>query len=368
MQDNHNLSDDEKTLLKSVSFSRLILPVFIGLGVVFYLMSKQLDFKELDKVSWGGLTFLWLGFAVLMYIFRHFFYAWRLYSMADGSFSFWKCMELIVIWEFSSAVSPTNVGGAGVALVLLAQEKVSGARTVAIVLYSMVLDTVYTLISLPLLYFIVGPTLIRPGMKSLTDIDGYGFTFITVIIFMLVYGGVFFYGLFVNPRAIKRLLILLSRIPFLKKFRNDLRNTAVNVVTAAIELRGQSWKFHMRNMLCTMGAWTTRFLGLNFIILAIVPKTSLAAYDQFLIFARGEAMYVITAFSPTPGGAGIAEYLFGGFYSDYIPEGIASLVSLIWRLITYYPYLIAGAIVIPIWIRGVIKSRKAQQDKGDGRV
>jgi hypothetical protein len=282
--------------------------------------------------------------------------------MAQQSFSFWKCVELIVIWEFSSAVSPTSVGGSGVALILLAQEKVSGARTVAIVLYSMVIDTIYTLVSLPLLYFIVGPTLVRPGMKSLTDIDGYGFTFITVLIFMFVYGGVFFYGLFINPRAAKRLLILLSRIPFLKKFKNDLRNTAVSLVTAANDLRDQNWKFHARNMFYTMGAWTTRFLALNFIILAIVPETSLAPYDQFLIFSRGEAMYVITAFSPTPGGSGIAEYLFGGFYSDYIPEGIASLVALIWRLITYYPYLIAGAIVIPIWIRGVIKNRKSQQD------
>lgn len=69
-------------------------------------------------------------------------------------------------------------------------------------------------------------------------------------------------------------------------------------------------------------------------------------------------MYVITAFSPTPGGAGIAEYLFGGFFSDYIPESVGSLVALIWRLITYYPYLILGAIIIPIWIRGIIVKRR----------
>ena len=69
-------------------------------------------------------------------------------------------------------------------------------------------------------------------------------------------------------------------------------------------------------------------------------------------------MHVTTAFSPTPGGAGVAEYLFGGYFIDYVSEGIASLVALIWRIITYYTYLIGGAIIIPIWIREVMNRRR----------
>ena len=35
--------------------------------------------------------------------------------MSDYAFSWPKAIQLIVIWEFSTAVSPTSVGGAGVA-------------------------------------------------------------------------------------------------------------------------------------------------------------------------------------------------------------------------------------------------------------
>jgi uncharacterized protein (TIRG00374 family) len=70
------------------------------------------------------------------------------------------------------------------------------------------------------------------------------------------------------------------------------------------------------------------------------------------------AMHTIEAFSPTPGASGVAEYLFGGFFSDYIPKGISSLIALVWRLIGYYSYLIAGVIIIPIWFRQVsLKNR-----------
>lgn len=65
--------------------------------------------------------------------------------MTSKVFSWIKSMELIVIWEFASSVSPTHIGGSAVALFLLAQEKISGAKTVSVVLYSMVIDTIFLL-------------------------------------------------------------------------------------------------------------------------------------------------------------------------------------------------------------------------------
>ena len=38
-------------------------------------------------------------------------------------------------------------------------------------------------------------------------------------------------------------------------------------------------------------------------------------------------MYVITAFSPTPGAASIAEYLSEDFFSDYIPTSISVIIA-----------------------------------------
>ena len=55
--------------------------------------------------------------------------------------------------------------------------------------------------------------------------------------------------------------------------------------------------------------------------------------------------------SPTPGSTGVAEIAFSGFLKDFIPYGLAAALAFLWRLISYYPYLFIGAIILPRWIR-----------------
>lgn len=58
---------------------------------------------------------------------------------------------------------------------------------------------------------------------------------------------------------------------------------------------------------------------------------------------------------PTPGGSGFAEYVFSTYCRDLIvvPQamqlGAATLIALLWRGVTYYPYLAIGAIIFPRW-------------------
>jgi len=348
---------DDKSATESLKISKVFLPTLIGIGVVVWMMSYQLDMAELAKITMTGHTVFWISMAVFMYILRHLFYAWRLRIMSDNAFGWLKSLQLIVIWEFSSSVSPTSVGGAGVAFFLLSQEKLSGAKTISVVLYSMVIDTLLFVLYLPLLYFILGPIIIRPGMEVFSDIDGYGVTFLTVLLFMTAYGALFFYGLFINPRSIKRLLIVMSRMKLLHRFRDDLRSTAYDIVTTSIAMKQKSWRFHALAFSATTGAWITRFFAINCLILAFVASIHPSWYDHLIILGRGMAMHTITSFSPTPGAAGVAEYLFGGFLSDYIPEGIAIMIALVWRLISYYSYLLGGAIIIPAWFRKIRASK-----------
>ncbi len=67
--------------------------------------------------------------------------------------------------------------------------------------------------------------------------------------------------------------------------------------------------------------------------------------------------------NPTPGGSGFAEVILGRYLSDLIPTdpvhagGVALAMALIWRIISYYPFLILGALIVPGWIqRKFIKS------------
>ena len=164
--------------------------------------------------------------------------------------------------------------------------------------------------------------------------------------------------MFVNPNAIKRLILIISKISFLQKFRHSLEQTADDVIIAAQELKKKPFIFFLQTFACTAGAWTVRFLAINCLIIAFVSDFRSSLADHFIILSRGMAMHIIEAFSPTPGAAGVAEFLFGGFFSDYIPIGLAALIALIWRLFGYYSYLIAGALVIPVWLRRIKSEKK----------
>jgi len=355
-----NTHTEDTQMLDSIRINRIILPILIGLSVVGWMMYKQLDIESLRAINWSSSILFWVAMAIFAYVIRHLFYSWRMRIMTDEEFSWPKSIQLIVLWEFASSVSPTSVGGSGVALFLLAQEKLSAAKTVSVVLYSMVLDTLFFVLSLPLLYLLLGATMIRPGMTSLNDVDGFGYTFFGVILFMTLYGAVFFYGLFINPNTIKKLLLFISRWSILKRFKSNLVQTADDVIATSKEMQQKNMFYHFKAFIATSGAWIFRFLAINCIILAFVETTPFDFYNQILIMARAETMHVTTSFTPTPGGAGVAEYLFGGYFIDFVPQGIASLLALVWRLITYYSYLIGGAIIIPFWIRGIMMQKRTE--------
>ena len=62
-------------------------------------------------------------------------------------------------------------------------------------------------------------------------------------------------------------------------------------------------------------------------------------------------MFFVIAFSPTPGGAGLIELLFNGFLSDYVTSNThATFISTLWRMISFYVFLFAGAVLVPNWI------------------
>ena len=173
-----NFSDEQQETLKSIRVSRIILPVLIGIVAVGYMLWRQFDPAEFAKINWTAHTLLWVFATLLLLITRHLAYATRLRILSEKEFSWRKCIELIFIWEFSSAVSPTSIGGSAVAFFVLAQEKLSTAKTATIVLYTVVLDSIFFIGSLPILFLLFGTHMIRPDVNRLGDLGAWGFYFL----------------------------------------------------------------------------------------------------------------------------------------------------------------------------------------------
>ena len=355
--------NQEQEVLESINSRKIIIPMLLGIGVLFYLVWSSFEIEEFKKIPWGGKVIVYTLLAILTYVIRHLILSYRLRILSNKFFSWSKSIELSFIWEFASAVSPTSLGGSAVALFLLAQEKLSSAKTVTLVIYAVIMDSIFFIITIPLLFFTLGPLGIRPDALTIGDLGKVWITIIFVYLFILLYGGIFIAGIF-RPSIIQKLVRFFGRLPFLRRWKDAFYKTAEDLEVSSRELRAHKLSWHLKIFFSTALIWIVRFLTVNFVIMALTDLSLYDWYDQYLVYSRSEMMHSITQFSPTPGGSGVIELTFGGFYSDYIRPGISSIVALVWRLITYYPYLIIGLIIVPNWIRKIwIRRRKEARKK-----
>ena len=352
------MNESQETSIKELDTSKIMLPIFIGAAVLIYFIYSKIDWKEFTQIAWNANMVFWVGLAVCFLVLRHLAYALRLRILSQGSFSWLKSIQLIFIWEFSSAVSPTAVGGSAAALFVLSREKISAARVTAIVLYTAILDTIFFVGTLPILYFLYGASIIRPGLSNLVNLDTWGKSFVFAYFFMALYGMFFFYGLFIKPEGLKKIALWITDFRLFRRWQEKAKKLGNDFIIASKEMADSGFTFGLKAFLATATAWSSRFILLNCLIIGFQQNIATDLFSQGALYGRLETMFVIMAFSPTPGSAGVAEILFHDFVSDYISsETTSSIVAILWRFMTYYLYILIGALVIPAWIRKLVKNR-----------
>jgi uncharacterized protein (TIRG00374 family) len=343
---------DDNNAANSIKTSRIILPAILGAAVVIYLFWRQFDADEFKSLAWNARMAWGLTIAVALAVIRHLAYTLRLNALTHGALSFTKSIKSIFLWEFASSVSPTAVGGSAVALFILTREKIGVAKSTAVVLYTVVLDSLFMMLFVPILYLIFGPGIMRPGATTFTEAGAWGYYFLFAYLGMAAYTGLFFYGTFIGPNRMKRFLGVMTSFKILRRFRRQSIVLGNEFVTASESLRRERFGFHLRAFGYTFLAWVPRFLILSAVIAAFIPSLPLDFMTQLELYARLKTMFFVLVFSPTPGGAGLIELLFGGFLSDYVSSGtISTVIATVWRLISYYFYLLAGVLLIPAWLR-----------------
>ena len=75
--------------------------------------------------------------------------------------------------------------------------------------------------------------------------------------------------------------------------------------------------------------------------------------DHLIILARQLLMWLAMLVTPTPGGSGMAEYVFSELFVDYTAKTVVTgaTLAILWRTLSYYPYLLIGSILLPRWLR-----------------
>lgn len=332
-----------------LSYKRVLIVLLICLGLSIFLFYREFSKSSIDwnLISFTPISFLFLFLAMVMMVFRDLAYMIRIRILTDKLLTWKKSFHVIMLWEFASAVTPGVVGGSAVAMFILQREKIPLGKSTALVIITAILDNFFYILLLPVLFlFISINTLFPEGLDSIKEggmiIFWTGYSLIAGINLVLLT------SIFIYPKLFGNLAKFIYRLPFLKKRMHKAEKFSRDIEIASVELKDKPFLFWIKLFLVTIWSWTSRYLVINFVLLAFIE---IGLFDHLIILGRQLVMWLVMLVTPTPGGSGMAEYLFGELLSDYIKNGALALsLAFLWRLISYYPYLIIGSIILPRWL------------------
>lgn len=342
---------------------RLILPIVIGLGVATYMLYKNFKPGAFNGVNFTLQSALWMTLALLMVVVRDVAYMVRIRVLTDNFLSWRKSFQVIMIWEFASAVIPPSLGGGfAVAIYLLNKEKIELGKSISVILFSSLLDGIFLGVMAPIAYFLAGGESLFLNLNiKVPDILSFiineksiAFTFWLVYFAVLFYKLLVAFALFIDAVAVKKFLVAVFRLPVLKRFAMSAQTTGDEMIIASAELKGKKLSYWFNAILSTFVSWSARFLIINFIIAAFSP----GYINHLVLYSKQIIIGIINIISPTPGGSGLAEIMFSQFFKAELQNNLtlATALALLWRLISYYPYIFAGVIILPRWLKRVYAS------------
>lgn len=324
---------------------KMLLPIAIGLAVVAWMFHDEFDPAVLSGFEFSWRTVIAIVLALIFVVGRDFGLSWRFHTIAGGDLSWGRAVKVDLMCAFTSAITPSVVGGSALAIFYLNREGIKVGRATTLTLTTLFLDELFFVLFCPLLVLLI------PDADLFGSVGAEGLMTGIRVVFWLVYAGIviwtaiLFAGIIVRPKAVGQALHRLFSLRMLRRWRPAIDRTTVNMAETSDFVKKASRRWWLKVFGATVVSWFSRYLVVNALFWGFVPAAS-----GLLVFGRQFVVWVVLMVSPTPGGSGISEWLFANYYGDLIGDVSAALViALIWRVLSYYIYLVAGSCLLPLY-------------------
>ena len=340
---------------------KLIIPVAIGIGVSLYLLISGFNPKALASVHLSQKLVIGLLLGVATVIVRDFSFMYKLRLSTGYRLGWPKTLQTIIMWEFGAAVTP-KLSESAFVLYVLKKSGLTYGRSTAVMMLNSFMDNLVFVTVFTTLYFILGhqmlalsgdcPDLaghrILTAVRQLADKAWVGYVLmLSLCIFLAV-------ALFIASGATKIFFYRLAELRFLHRFEKNLHHIGDEIELTSEEYKNRPPLFWIEFYLATFVNWSARYLlpCCLFYAFSDVPLNMLAVY------ARQYVLWIFLVIPTTPGSSGIAEISFIAINCDFMPAGLSAAIALIWRIYGYYLYLVAGMIVLPGWVAGIVQDKE----------
>lgn len=360
MEDTAKKEKENRSVASRFKPSMVIWPILFGLVGVGFMLWREMRNGIPDEPL--ALNEHWWFFALLVVLFtlmKDFSGMYRLRVMSGAPLTFRQLFRIRMLYEFTSAVTPSAAGGSSLEVIFIHREGIKVSRATSMTILALFMDELLMIVFFPALLAVIpyGDLFTSEGYFQY----GYLWAFIIGYSMKFVWVTLLFIGLFFKPSVFVSIIGFVFRLKWLKRFRLRGLRTAIEMRQCAQEIRHESFGYWLRLALSTIGIWGFRFLIANAAIMIFNP---LSFDANLMCFARQYILGIVCMIVPTPGGSGFAEVMFDDFLVGYISQKMSTVViASIWRLFTYYYYLIVGVIILPQWLGRSKLMRKRHESK-----
>lgn len=325
----------------------IVLAVIIGFTVIGWMFWKDFDATAFVSLRFSPRMLLGIMLAVCCMACQNFGMTWRYRLLTHGFLTWPQAFRANIICEFTSAVTPSLVGGGGLIFLSLYKEGLNAGKSTAVMIASLFMDELFLCVSCITVVALLPDNELFGESAALTS--GVKWLFFIVLFGIACWTALLYTALFHKPHWVSAGLLALFSLPFLRRWKNGVRKMTADLETGSQEMRKDGLRFLVKPFIATGISWCCRYAVVNALLFAFGSPDK---GSQLLAYARQWILWIIAMITPTPGGSGMNEYMFKTYYKDFFPSvGITIVVALIWRIITYYSYLVAGACVIPRWLK-----------------
>lgn len=344
---------------KFFSAWKVVLPVLIGVGVVVWMFLRDAEKENLAEV-WRSIHFDARSILCIILAFfcmwgRDFGLTWRFRALTDRQLKWKSAFEVDFLCEFTSCVTPSAVGGSSLGMVFLNSKGIEFGRATTLMMTTLFLDELFFVVFCPI-FILLTPSgeIFASGTQDFSH--GIRLTFWIVYSIIFAWTFILFTGIIWKPMWIRRFLNKVTSWKLLRRWQGKADQLGDNMVATSKELRTKPFRFWLEVFGGTSLSWISRYLVVNALFLGFVPS---ADPHQWVILAREFVLWVVLMVSPTPGGSGLSEWLFSEYYGDLVTTaGMALILAIFWRIISYYVYLGIGAVIIPGWLKNSFKKHE----------
>ena len=245
-----------------------------------------------------------------------------------------RATRALLLSLYGAAVTPGSTG-ANVALAWFLSRYVAPKRAAATAIFVLALDMVYFAWSLPVCFLLLQLRGINLNLPLIGPVLG-----VIVGVVALVAGGLA-WGLTYQTRRLEQLAWWLTGLRLLRRFRRGAIRFLRETSEAIQEIRTlpplKQFLLHFSSAL----GFVLHFLVANMVAAGLglpVNHLDLVAMQSIII--------ALSFFVPTPGGAGFFEVALGSSSrSAGIPEAAVAPFVVIWRVLSYYLYVLIGPLI-----------------------